>query len=227
MDSPQVLDYSHFRLRLLNTPQYSHMKLLLYWPVFGLLFAFLERVGVTDVYTTVHIPLDDLIPFCEWFVFPYLFWFVFLIGMLAYTFFRDVGSFRQMMWFIILTYTVTIVIYILFPTCQELRPARFPRDNMLTRFMAWFYTFDTSTNVCPSIHVIGAVASLAAGWHTKRFGTAVWRAVFTGITVLICLSTVFLKQHSALDVFTALPLCAGGWWLVYGSRWAKKFAAPR
>ena len=69
--------------------------------------------------------------------------------------------------------------------------------------MARFYAFDTNTNVCPSIHVIGAVACLAAGWHSRRFGTPLWRAVFTVITVLICLSTVFLKQHSAPDVFAA------------------------
>ena len=32
------VDYSQFRLRLLNTDQFRHLKLLLYWPVFGLLF---------------------------------------------------------------------------------------------------------------------------------------------------------------------------------------------
>lgn len=223
MDGSQILDYRKFRPRLLNTPQYSHIKLLLFWPIFGLLFAFVERVGVTDVYTPVHIFLDDLIPFCEWFVPPYLFWFVFLGGMLGYSFFCETGTFRQMMWFIILTYSITMLIYFLFPTCQQLRPASFPRDNALTRFMAWFYTFDTNTNVCPSIHVIGAVASLAAGWHSRRFGTPLWRTVFVVITVLIALSTVFLKQHSVVDVLAALPLCALGWWLVYRSRFSKKF----
>ena len=181
-------------------------------------------MAVTGVQTCA---LPILIPFCEWFVFPYLFWFVFLVGMLAYTFFWEVDGFRQMMWFIILTYSITMLIYFLFPTCQELRPQHFPRDNVLTRFMARFYAFDTNTNVCPSIHVIGAVACMAAGWHSRRFGTRLWRTVFTVITVLICLSTVFLKQHSALDVFAALPLCVGGWWLVYRSRWAKNFAQPR
>lgn len=56
MDSPQVLDYRRFRLRYLNSPQYSHVKLLFFWPLFGLLFAYVERVGVTDVYTPVHMP---------------------------------------------------------------------------------------------------------------------------------------------------------------------------
>lgn len=227
MDGSQTLDYRKFRPRLLNTPEFSHIKLLLFWPIFGLLFAFVERVGVTDTYTAVHIPLDDWIPFCEWFVLPYLFWFIFLIGMLCYTFFRETDAFRQMMWFVILTYSVTMLIYFVFPTCQELRPARFPRENLLTRFMAWFYTFDTNTNVCPSLHVVGAVAAMAAGWHSRRFGTPLWRVVFTVITVLIALSTVFLKQHSVVDVLAAIPLCALGWWAVYSSKLAKKFGKPR
>lgn len=31
-------DYRQFRLRKLNTPEFSHIKLLLFWPVFGLAF---------------------------------------------------------------------------------------------------------------------------------------------------------------------------------------------
>ena len=204
------VDYRKFRLKYLNTPEFSHVKLLLFWPIFGLLFAFVERVGVSDVYTPVHIALDDHIPFCEWCVIPYLFWFVFLIGMLVYTFFFEVPAFRKMMRFVICTYSVTMAIYILFP-----------------RLLAWFYTFDTNTNVCPSLHVIGAVASLYAGWKSRRFGTRPWRIVFVVITVLISLSTVFLKQHSALDVFAAHPLCALGWWVSELRISGKKFAQAR
>ena len=36
-------DYRQFRLRKLNTPEFSHIKLLLFWPVFGLAFLALER----------------------------------------------------------------------------------------------------------------------------------------------------------------------------------------
>ena len=36
------------------------------------------------------------------------------------------------------------------------------------------------------------------------------------VAILICLSTVFVKQHSILDVLCALPVCALGWWLCYG-----------
>jgi len=43
--------------------------------------------------------------------------------------------------YIIITYTVTIIIYLLFPTCQELRPTQIERDNILTRFIVSFTVF--------------------------------------------------------------------------------------
>lgn len=202
-----MVDYRKFRPGKLNTNEFRHLKLLLFWPIFGLLFAYVERFYPVKAYYVMHCPVDDLIPFNELFLIPYLFWFVFLVGMLLYTLLYDVDGFRRMMWFIIITYSAAIVIYLLFPTCQQLRPAIFERDNFLTRFMAWFYTFDTNTNVCPSIHVMGSLAVLAAAWHTPRFRTAGWRTAFAAAAVLICLSTVFLKQHSVLDVIAALPIC--------------------
>ena len=92
-------DYRQFRLRKLNTPDFSHIKLLLFWPVFGLAFLALERFRPHAAYHVMHCALDDAIPFSEWALIPYLLWFVYLIGALAYTFFQDVPAFRRMMRF--------------------------------------------------------------------------------------------------------------------------------
>ena len=56
------VDYRKFRLKYLNTPEFSHVKLLLFWPVFGLLFAFVERVGVSNVYTPFTSPWMTISP---------------------------------------------------------------------------------------------------------------------------------------------------------------------
>ena len=95
MICPSV-DYRQFRLRKLNTPEFSHVWLLLFWPVFGLLFSYAERFYPVAHYINMHCALDDLIPFNEWFLIPYLFWFVYLIGAVAYTFFFDVPGFPHM-----------------------------------------------------------------------------------------------------------------------------------
>lgn len=42
MIKPSV-DYRQFRFSKLNTPEFSHVWLLLYWPLFGLGFSYVER----------------------------------------------------------------------------------------------------------------------------------------------------------------------------------------
>lgn len=212
-----AVDYRKFRLSKLNTDEFRHLTLLIFWPIFGLLFQLTERVFIADEYHPVYIPLDDLIPFEEIFVIPYMFWFVYLVGIQIYTLLYDPEAFRKLMKFIIITYSAALIFYWIYPTCQNLRPVFFERDNVLVRFMRAFYRFDTHTNVCPSIHVIGSVAVWAAGWNEKRLKSVWWKVGFTVTTILICLSTVFLKQHSALDVFAALPLCALAYRFCYKS----------
>lgn len=212
---PPVVDYRKFRFSKLKTPEFSHLILLLYWPIYGLLFLFVERFYPVTSYTAVYCRADDLIPFCEWFLLPYMWWFVYLTGMILYTLFYDPRAFRRMMYFIMITYTITIIIYFVYPTCQELRPVEFARENVLTRLVGRFYQFDTNTNVCPSIHVIGSLATLAASWDMERFRSRGWRLYFLIAAVLISISTVFLKQHSLIDIVAALPLCVLAYGIVY------------
>lgn len=112
------------------------------------------------------------------------------------------------MYFIIASYGVTLIIYLIFPNMQQLRPTEFARDNIFTRIVGFAYSIDTNTNVFPSLHVIGSLATLFAFWFTPRFSTVGWRITNTVCTVLICLSTVFIKQHSVLDILGGLILCA-------------------
>ncbi len=200
-------NYREFKLSKLNTPEFSHIKLLLYWPIYGIIFWTLERFLNVE-YNPVYCQLDDMIPFCEFFVIPYYFWFIFLIGIQVYGFFFDVKAFKDYMYYTILTYTLTVIIYIIYPTSQELRPTEFARDNVFTHIVRFLYGFDTNTNVCPSLHVIGSFAVYFAARKSKAFSGLGWRIAFFVMTVLISISTVFLKQHSVLDIFWALVLCA-------------------
>lgn len=214
MQTPTV-DYRKLRLSNISSGEFKHVKLLLFWPVFGLLFMFVERFYTVDHYYPVHCAVDDWIPFCEWFLIPYLFWFVYLIGMHLYTLLYDVETFERMMKYIIITYSAAMLIYFIFPTCQELRPVEFERDNLLTRFIAGFYQFDTNTNVCPSIHVIGSLAVMEAALWSRRIRSKGWKAAFVITASLICVSTVFMKQHSVIDLLAALPICAAAHFLCY------------
>lgn len=217
MQRVTALNYRKFRLRKLNTPEYKHLKYLAYWPAFSLFFVIVERLWIRD-YKPVSCALDNFIPFCEYFLVFYLFWFVFLIGIQIYTLLYDVESFKKMMEFVMISYSAAIIIYILFPNCQELRPEQFERDNIFTHLVSWLYQIDTNTNVSPSVHVIGSAAGLLCMWNCKRFSTPGWRTTFSLTAFLISISTVFLKQHSIIDVVTAIPICVITGWIVYGKK---------
>lgn len=209
------------RLHNLQT-RFPHARLLLYWPVYLMMFFFVEWLNPPSRCHLVQCWLDELIPFCELFLIPYLMWFVLLAWTSVYTLLHEPEVFRRFMRFIILTYTAAIVCYIIWPTCQQLRPAVMPRQNVLTAIMGIVYGADTSTNVCPSIHVLGAMGVLFAALQLPRLKTRGWRAFFLISTILIILSTVFLKQHSVIDAAAALPLSALGWWLCFRPRKPRK-----
>ena len=90
--------------------------------MYGFFFLLVERLWIRGSYTPIHCPLDDQIPFCEYFLIPYLLWFVFLVGIQIYTLLYDTESFVKFMKFIMVSYSLAIIIYMLFPNCQELRP---------------------------------------------------------------------------------------------------------
>lgn len=202
-----TVDYSKLRISNIASEPYKHLLLLLFWPLFMAVFYYLEHVYPVSYYYPIQCFVDDLIPFCEIFVLPYVVWFAVVFLMHAYTLLYDVDGFRKMIKFIIVTYSFALFVYFLFPNCQLLRPLEFERTNIFTEMVTRIYMNDTNTNVCPSIHVMGSVAMIASVVHSKTIKSKTVKSAITVLSLLICMSTVFLKQHSIIDVFAALPIC--------------------
>ena len=133
-------------------------------------------------------------------------WYALVFGALAYTLFFDVPKFRKLQIFIIITQVIAMTCYVIYPSRQDLRPEVFERQNVLTALMAFIYSFDTSTGVCPSLHVGYSLGILSVALKDRELGTG-WKALLGFVVLMICLAVCFVKQHSALDVFWALPMC--------------------
>ena len=209
-----VVDYRTFRLNKINEPQFAHLKLLLGWVVYFALYFLTENLIPAEKCQPVHMWLDDVIPFHEVFLIPYVFWYFLIVFSLGYFLLYHVDSFKRLQTYIIVTQLTAMAMYILFPSRQDLRPAIFPRDNFLTNCIRILYAFDTNTGVCPSLHVAYSIG-IASVW-TKEKGASIWWKSFVVVAViLICLSTMFIKQHSAVDFFAALPVCLLAEFIVY------------
>ena len=201
-----VIDYREFRLSKLNTPQFSHLKLLLGWVVYFALYFLTENLIPAERCTPVHCALDDLIPFCEIFLIPYVFWYGLIVFSLGYFALYSIDSFKNLQKYIIITQIVAMLVYILIPNRQDLRPEVFPRDNFLTDIIAFLYSFDTNTGVCPSLHCAYSIG-IASVWLREKSASTGTKVFIVSAAIIICASTVFIKQHSVLDFLAALPVC--------------------
>ena len=169
----------------------------------------------------VHSVLDDMIPFCEYFVIPYVGWYLLIVGSLIYFALYNPDNFKNMMKFIIVTQVVAMAIYILFPNRLDLRPEVFVRDNIFTDIVRLLYTFDTSTNVCPSLHVAYSIG-IASTWLKEKSASKWCKTFITIFCFLVCISVAFVKQHSVVDIFVALPVCLLAECIAFGrSYWRK------
>ena len=201
-----VVEYKDFRLSRIREPQYRHLLYLIGWPIYFMLYFLTENLIPLEACTPIWCPLDDVIPFCEWFVIPYVGWYLLIVVSLGWFALYNVKNFRRLQTFIIVTQVVAMIIYILWPSRQDLRPEVFPRDNFLTDIMGLIYAFDTSTGVCPSLHAAYSIG-IASVWLKEpeaSRGVKLFVAVFCFV---ICISIAFVKQHSIADFLAAIPVC--------------------
>ena len=203
------------RLSDLWRPIRAEVKYLLWLPLYLLSFLILERLPISGYWAT-QTPWDQAIPFCEWFVIPYCLWYPLLVAVGLFLLARNREGFRRYMVFLALTFFLSEVIWFLIPNGQDLRPLVMPRDNFLTRWVAGLYAIDTNTNVFPSVHVVGSIGAAWAVWDCRCLHPhRVLRWAVAVLAVLICLSTLFIKQHACLDVLSGLVLSLAVGLLVY------------
>jgi membrane-associated phospholipid phosphatase len=207
--------------------KYKHAWILSYLLIYFYWFFSLEqRTGVPM--KTIHITLDDYIPFNEWFYIPYVLWFGYIFIVVAYFFLFQKEDYYKTTSFLFIGMTICLLVYTFWPNCQDLRPTVFERDNLLVYLVKRLYRFDTSTNVCPSIHVFNSLVVHTAVMNSSLLKEKKWirRGSFV-LMVLICMSTVFLKQHSVFDGVCAFGLYLTMYPLVYKVDYSRIFESKK
>ncbi len=188
----------------------KHCLLLLYWPIHFLWYEIIRVVYADVSVLYIYSPLDDKIPFCEWFIIPYVFWYVYIALVLVYSLSRGKREFIRADLLLTGCMLLPMIFCTLVPNGIELsmRPdfSLLGRDNFAIDLVKSIYEADSPPrNVMPSMHVSVAWALMFAvlkseglkNRHALKIGAVV-------MSILISLSTVFIKQHSVLDVFAGI-----------------------
>lgn len=159
-----------------------------------------------------------MIPFCEFFIVPYLLWFPYMIFAVIYFIFfnKNKHEYYQLIFNLMMGMTIFLIVSYLYPNIQHLRPSEFPRENIFADAVRMLYATDTPTNILPSIHVFNSLAIHMSLTNCQalrehrgiRYGSLI-------LTVLIIMSTMFLKQHSVIDVCMGATLALFGYIVFY------------
>lgn len=195
--------------------KYPYYWVSLYFVFYMIWFAWVESRANLP-YHVIHFPLDDYIPFCEYFIIPYLLWFGYVGWGIGYFYLKDRSEYFRLCAMLFTGMTIFLIVSTIYPNGHYLRPTTFARDNIFVHIVKWLYASDTATNLFPSIHVYNSIAVNIAVWrsdafkhkHAMRCGSAI-------LMVSIILSTMFLKQHSVFDVVTGMITAAGMYMIVY------------
>ena len=173
------------------------------------LFGFLEIVPPKDVHL-IHCALDDRIPDMAIFIYPYVSWFPYIVvcAVLAIKNLDD-RQFKKAV--LVLTTGMNIFLFIsyVWPTGLDLRESIvYDLHTLSGNLLKFVQTVDTPKSVFPSMHVYVTLVLQYTLEMQKKLVPA-WK-IWVGrvLAVLIVLSTMFTKQHSAVDVTAAIVMFA-------------------
>ena len=194
-----------------------HLWFQLYWVIYLVWFFALDWT-ITDPTYIIHSPIDDMIPFCEWFIFPYCSWFGLLVGVTALLWWYDTPAYDKVCLMLFWGLTFCLMLSMILPTGVDRRPTveQVGRDNIAMDIMQLIWKADASNNVCPSIHCQSSACMALAFSKSKLAQNHPGHKVIAfGWAALICLSTMFTKQHSIIDVVCGLAVAAVWYWPLY------------
>ena len=139
-----------------------------------------------------------------------------MAGTIVFFLFRNKEDYYRICTFLFSGMTISLIICTFFPNGQDLRPVVFERENMFVDAVRVLYRTDTCTNVFPSLHVFNSLCACIAIHESEKVRThkAVCISAYV-LAGLIILATMFLKQHSVLDVIAAAVMAFVLYQIVY------------
>lgn len=147
-------------------------------------------------------PLDKIITFRPMFIFPYLYWYLYIVIGLILILLQDRKDYIRAFLSIFIGMCICYLVYYIFPT--EINRPLITDKSLMYKLINFIYSMDRPFNCFPSLHVLTTYFIMR---YTKR---EEFRLVFYYTQIvgtLIVLSTVFIKQHFFVDIFVSIILC--------------------
>jgi membrane-associated phospholipid phosphatase len=192
------------KLNKADWKKYSPLLLLLILPILGLMYTKTNTYSISnqEVYSLLT-AVDQSIPFIKAFALPYSVWILYIYVCLIYFFMKDINVYYRALLTYIVCALLCYLIYSVFQTTVP-RPVVIGSDP-ISELIRYIYSRDQPFNCFPSIHCFSSYMVMRMVW-TGSFRNK-WNVTFiTGMSSLIIISTLFVKQHVIMDALAGMFL---------------------
>lgn len=168
-------------------------------PIISIIYALLnkDRGWINIVETSV----DKHIPFTKYFIIPYVSWYLYVGFFLMLLCVVNEKSYRGLLINLLIGMIISYIIFYVFPTTVP-RPIINSKD-IFSRLVLIIYNRDNPYNCFPSIHVINAALTAIYVNRESKLNRVI-KGISTTVSILIILSTMFIKQHYFLDAVAGI-----------------------
>lgn len=179
---------------------------LLLWVVV-IVWYFLLNQFQTDAHV-IHMAVDDKIPFVEYFIVPYCLWYPYVAFAFLWLLFTSKRDFLTLCSLVYIALFSSLLIFTLYPSMHTMRPASGDMPNNLFSYVVkGIYAVDKPRAILPSQHCYLVIVVSVCLLFSDTFKGKLWPKIFCPVfSVLVMLSTVFIKQHSFADVLLAMAM---------------------
>ena len=180
---------------------YKHILFMLSIPVVSSLYPIFNNTS--RGYQEVITPIDNVVPFVKEFILGYIAWYPFIILTLIYLCMKDKKVYYRTLISLLIGFVVSFVIFFLFQTHVP-RPDVTGND-IFSKLVRLIYASDKPYNCFPSLHVLEShLMVMGVNALEEKNKKVQYLVIFTSI--IIILSTQFVKQHVIIDVVGGLYL---------------------
>lgn len=181
--------------------KYAPLLLMLVFPILGFMYALSNKPNQDQMPYNLTTAVDQAIPFIKLFALPYSIWIFYIYVCLYYFFKKDINVYyRSLVTYIVCALTCYLI-YSVFQTTVP-RPMVIG-DDPISQLMQYIYNRDQPYNCFPSIHCFSSYMVMRMVW-TSSFRNKLNVTLITGMSSLIILSTLFVKQHVIVDAIAGI-----------------------
>ena len=194
-----------------NKINFKIIGILVFLIVFEALIFFVSKLFISSPHI-IGSRLDELTPFLPGFIYIYVAWYISLIVIPYYIYYKDKNSFNKYVVTFIISTIICGIIFVVYP--NTIKRADITGGGITNFIIKIIYYLDYPVNCLPSIHCLYSFLYIFAIFDTKKVTPTYIKIIITVFSISVVLSTLFIKQHVIVDALASLIISTVVWIIV-------------